>query len=101
MDGMSVLNSNVHTSGGLKLIKQEGRIILYMFYCICLTASPYTDPLDYDEEAVKARLIARTKAMLERKWNAPGFREEREAWLCKYYAEVVIAEARRKAAAMT
>ncbi len=81
--------------------KQEGRTLLYMFYCICWTASPYTDTIDYDEEAVKARLIARTKAMLERKWNAPGFRVEREAWLCEYYAEVVMAEARRKAAAMT
>ena len=72
-----------------------------MFYCICWTASPYTDPLDYDEEAVKARLIARTKAKLERKWNAPGFRVERETCLREYYAEVVMAEARRKAASMT
>ena len=72
-----------------------------MFDCICLTVSPYTDPLDYDEEAVKARLIARTKAKLERKWNAPGFRVERETWLREYDAEVVMAEARRKAAAMT
>ena len=81
--------------------EQEGRTLLYVFYCICLTTSPYTDPLDYDEEVVKARLIARTKAKLERKWNAPGFRVEHEAWLREYYAEVVMAEARRKAAAMT
>ena len=25
-------------------IKQKGRIILYMFYCICLTASPSKFP---------------------------------------------------------
>ena len=50
-----------------------------------------------NREAVKSRLLARTKAKLERKWNAPGFREEHEAWLREYDAEVAMAEARRRA----
>ena len=50
-----------------------------------------------NHETIKSRLLARTKAKLERKWNAPGFREEHEAWLREYDAEVAMAEARRSA----
>ena len=50
-----------------------------------------------ERDALKAKLMARTKAKLEAVWNAPGFREEHEAWLREYDAEVAMAEARRRA----
>ncbi len=50
-----------------------------------------------EREELKTRLKAQTKAELESVWNAPGFREEHEAWLREYDAEVAMAEARRKA----
>ena len=52
---------------------------------------------DAERDALRGELAARTKAKLEKKWNAPGFREEHEAWLGEYEAEVAMAEARRRA----
>ena len=57
-----------------------------------------TKPMTKTErDALKAKLAAQTKEEMEAVWNAPGFREEHEAWLREYDAEVAMAEARRRA----
>lgn len=50
-----------------------------------------------ERNALREKLLAQTKAEMDAIWNAPGFREEHEAWLREYDAEVAMAEARRKA----
>ena len=50
-----------------------------------------------ERDALKARLLARTRADMEREWENPKFREEYEAWKKEYHATVAMYSARRKA----